>query len=337
VAQAEGGDLKGGGEITETQNIRPSPLQNKNLAILHVARAGYFTHKGLYPYLLSTFFFYIEEKARLPLAKNLLPLINDENNRKILETAISKQGDWEPLEPFKSSWTFFRKAGIGSIKNQQIEDLLQLDYYRLLEEVNIPNKANLSLFWGGLVDFLINSWSILQEFCFVIEVKNRIQDQEQKRKEETPQIEKEDGPKFRKLVAWADMQLEHHFINILLRLRAGWDKLADYLLAPYYDVTPAKKWDAGINKLDREIQSQLNDEQNMFWSNWLTNAREISKERGLKDIRDFELHKIAVRARETLGNPGYTYSLNELENFVLFEHFRLQESFALILAMIRST
>ena len=170
----------------ETKNLRPSPLQNKNLAILYGARTAYFTHKGLYPYLLSTYFFYIEEKARLPLAQNLLPLVNDENNRKILERAVREQGEWEPLEPFKSSWTFFRKAGIGSIKNQQIEDLLQLDYYRLLEEVNIPNEANLSLFWGGLVDFLINSWSILQEFCLVIEVKNRIQEQNKIRERESP-------------------------------------------------------------------------------------------------------------------------------------------------------
>jgi hypothetical protein len=323
-----------GEKTPETETIRPSPLQNKNLAILHVARAGYFTHKGLYPYLLSTFFFYIVEKARLPLAQNLLPLINDENNRKILERAISKQGDWEPLEPFKSSWTFFRKAGIGSLKNQQIEDLLQLDYYRLLEEVNVPNEANLSLFWGGLVDFLINSWSILQEFCLVIEVKNRIEEQNKIREKEAPQKQDKSGPKAIPLVAWADMQLEHHLINILLRLRAGWDKLADYLVAPYYGVTTARKWDARINKLDREIQPLLNGKQSMFWTNWLENAKAISK--GVKEARDLELHKIAMRARETLGNPGYTYSLNELENFVLFEHFRLQESFLLILAMIRS-
>jgi hypothetical protein len=99
-------------------------------------------------------------------------------------------------------------------------------------------------------------------------------------------------------------------------------------------VTTARKWDARINKLDREIQPLLNGKQSMFWTNWLENAKAISK--GVKEARDLELHKIAMRARETLGNPGYTYSLNELENFVLFEHFRLQESFLLILAMIRS-
>lgn len=318
----------------ETQNIRPSPLHNRNLAILHGARIGYFTHKGLYPYLLSTYFFYIEEKARLPLAQNLLPLINDKNNRKILERAVREQGEWEPLEPFKSSWTFFRKVGIGSIKNQQIEDLLQLDYYRLFEGVDIPSEAKLSLFWGGLVDFLRNSWSILQEFCLVIEVKDRIREQEQKRKKEPPQIENEGAPKFKPLVAWADMQLEHHLINILIRLRAGWDKLVDYMIAKYYGVARVKNWEARINKLDREIRPRLNDKQGMFWTNWLTNANAISK--GVREARDLELHKIAARAKETLGNPGYTYSLNELENFVLFEHFRLQESFLLVLAMIRS-
>jgi len=318
----------------ETKNIRPSPLQNKNLAILYGARTAYFTHKGLYPYLLSTYFFYIEEQARLPLTQNLLPLINDVNNRKILEMAVGKQGEWEPLKPFESSWSFFRKAGIGSIKNQQFEDLLQLDYYRLFDGVLIPDSANLSLFWGGLVDFLINSWSILEEFCLVIEVKNRIQEQNKIRERESPQREDKSVPRAIPLVTWADMQLEHHLINILIRIIAGWNKLANYIIAKYYGVNEAKKWEAMLRKLDREIQPILNDKQRMFWENWLTNAKAISK--GIKEARDFELHKIATRAKETLGNPGYTYSLNDLENIVLFEHFRLQESFLLILAMIRS-
>ena len=315
--------------------MRPSRLQNKNLAILVGSRIAYFTYKGLYPYLLSTYFFYIEEKARVPLTQTLLPIISDDNNRRILEMAVKKQPErWEPLKPFESSWTFFRKAGIGSIKNQQFEDLLQLDYYRLLEGVDIPSEAELSLFWGGLVDFLINSWSILEEFCIVIEPKDKIQEQGKIREKETPQIEDTGMPRARPLVAWADMQLEHHLINILLRLRAGWDKLADYLVAPYYGVHPDKEWEKRLNKLDRVIQSKLNDKQRMFWVNCLTNARQISK--GLKDIRDFELHKIALRAKETLGNPERAHTLNELEKFVLFEHFRLQESFLLVLAMIRS-
>jgi len=320
----------------ETKNIRPSPLQNKNLAILYGARTAYFTHKGLYPYLLSTYFFYIEEQARLALTKNLLPLINDDNNRKILEMAVKKQGEWEPLKPFESSWIFFRKAGIGSIKNQQFEDLLQLDYYRLLDGVDIPKNARLSLFWGGLVDFLVNSWSILEEFCLVIEIKDKIQEQVKIREEGTSQIEDKDIPRAKALVSWADMQLEHHLFNILLRLRAGWDKLADYVVAPYYGVNPTKKWKTTLNKLDREIQSILNDGQSMFWTNWLENAREISKDRGLKDVRDFELHKIALRAKETLGDPQRTFALSDLEGFILSEHYRLQESFLLVLAMIRS-
>lgn len=322
----------------ETKNIRPSPLQNKNLAILYGARTAYFTHKGLYPYLLSTYFFYIEEKARLPLAHNLIPLISDRNDRGILESALKNQGEhWLPLEPFKSSWTYFRKAGIGSIKNQPFEDLLQLDYYRLFNGVDIPNDADISLFWGGLVDFLINSWSILEEFCLVIEVKNKIQEQDKTREKESPQLENKGAPRAIPLVSWADMQLEHHLINILLRLRAGWDKLADYVVAPYYGITPAAKWEARLRKLNSAIESSLNDKQRMFWANWLTNAREISKERGLKDVRDFELHKIALRAKETLGNPERTFALSDLERFVLSEHFRLQESFLLVLAMIRST
>lgn len=318
----------------DKKNIRPSQLQNKNLAILYGARTAYFTHKGLYPYLLSTYFFYIEEKARLPLTQNLLPLINDVNNKKILETAVKTQGEWEPLKPFESSWSFFRKAGIGSMKNQQIEDLLQLDYYRLLDGVAIPHNANLTLFWGGIVDFLINSWSILEEFCLAIEVKTGIK--EQNRERELPQREDKSVPRAIPLVYWADMQLENHLINILLRIRAGWDKLADYVVAPYYGARPADKWKGTLDKLDRAIESNINDKQRIFWGNWLKNAGEISKNNGVKDIRDFELHKIALRAKETLGNPERAYSLKEFESFVLFEHFRLQESFLLVLAMIRS-
>ena len=326
----------------ERENIRPSPLQNKNLAILVFSRRGYFTQKGLYPYLVSTYFFYVDEKVRIPLTKTLLPLVADDNDRQILHMAVERQGEhWEPLKPFESSWTFFRKAGIGSIKNQQFEDLLQLDYYRLLDGVDIPNKAKLSLFWGGLVDFLINSWSILEEFCIVIGIKDKVREENEKRKEKGLQMEglppAKPGMSWRKVVTWSDMQLEHHFMNIVLRLRAGWDKLADYILAPYFGIKPPKEWEKRVSKLNRDIQPNLNEEQNMFWDNWLTNAREISKERGLKDIRDFELHKIALRAKETLGNPKRTFALSDLETFVLFEHFRLQESFLLVLAMLRNT
>lgn len=317
--------------------MRPSPLQNRNLAILVISRMGYFTQKGLYPYLLSTYFFYIEEKARLPLTQALLPLITDDNNRRVLEMAVKKQGErWEPLKPFESSWTFFRKAGIGSIKDQQFEDLMQLDYYRLLDGVDVPDKADISLFWGGVVDFLVNSWSIFEEFCVVIGTKDKIREQNEIRQKGTPQIENQGIPRAVPLVSWADMQLEHHLINILLRLRAGWDKLADYVLAPYYGVTPAKRWKSRVNKLDREIQSAINDRQRLFWTNWLANAQEVSKEMGLRDVRDLELHKIALRVKETLGHPQRAPALSELENFVLFEHFRLQESFLLVLAMIRS-
>lgn len=324
----------------ETKNIRPSPLQNKNLAILYGARTAYFPYKGLYPYLLSTYFFYIEERARLPLTRNLLPLINDANNRGILEMAVNEQREWEPLKPFESSWTFFRKIGMGSTKNQQFEDLLQLDYYRLFEGVDIPESANLSLFWGGLVDFLINSWSILEEFCIVIEIKGKMEEEHKRQQEESLEKNDQTSPvnksvgSWKTVVTWPDMQLEHHFINIIIRIRAGWDKLANYIIAKYYGVNEAKKWEAMLRKLDREIKPILNDNQRMFWENWLANAKAISK--GIKEARDFELHKIATRAKETLGNPRHTYPLNDLENIVLFEHFRLQESFLLILAMIRS-
>lgn len=317
----------------ETENIRPSPLQNKNLAILYAARAVYFPNKGLYPYLISTYFFYIDEQARRPLTEKLLPLVNDENNRRILDIAVKEQGHWEPLKPFESSWTFFRKLGMGSTKEQPFEDLLQLDYYRLFDGVAIPSGANLSLFWGGLVDFLVNSWSILEEFCLVIEVKNRIEEHNKIQNKELSK--KETGP-WRTVVSWEDMHLEHHLVNLIIRLRAGWDKLADYMIGPYYAVTPAKEWNKRVNKLDRELLPKLNATQRMFWSNWLTNAKEVSKEMWLKDVRDLELHKIALRVKETLGHPQRAPALSELENFVLFEHFRLQESFLLVLAMIRS-
>lgn len=323
----------------EEKNTRPSRLQNKNLAILVISRTAHFTNKGLYPYLLSTYFFYIDEGSRLPLARTILPLIFDKTHRGILELAIKNQGEqWEPLEPFKSSWTYFRKAGIVSTATQQFEDLLQLDYYRLLDGVSIPRNAKLTLFWGGLVDFLANSWSILEEFCLVIQTKEKMRRDEELRQKAGQQTANEtsSGPRFVRLVTWADMQLEHHLINVLLRLRAGWDKLADYVLAPYYNVPPAKKWKARVNKLDREIQSKLSERQRPFWTNWLSNARNVSNEMGLKDVRDLELHKIGLRVRETLGHPQRAPALSELENFILFEHFRLQESFLLVLAMIRS-
>lgn len=180
----------------EEKYLRPSALQDRNLAILAFSRMGYFTNEGLYPHLLSTYFFYIEEKARLLLARALLPLITDDNNRRILAMAVEKQEErWEPLKPFESSWTFFRKAGIGSIKNQQFEDLMQLDYYRLLDAIDVPDKADITLFWGGLVDFLVNSWSILEEFCAVIGIKDKIVERSKTGQAGTPQMEKKGTPR----------------------------------------------------------------------------------------------------------------------------------------------
>ena len=312
-------------------HINPSASQRKNLDILWIARSSYFTDKGLYPYLLSTYFFFVEEKVRLPLAKALLPIIKDQNNKGLLERAIKEQGEeWEPLEPFESSWTFFRKIGIGSLTGQQFEDLSQLDFCHLLDGVNIPKGARLSLFWAGLVDFLSNSWSILEEFCLAIEIKDNVQ-------KKTPLKAENNGiPQFRSLIYWPDMQLEHHFMNILIRLRAGWDKLADYVIAPYYGIKPAKKWRARLNKLDHTIRPELNARQELFWEDWLRNATFIAERYRLKYMRDLELHKIAVRTKETLGHPSARYDMNDLDTFILFEHFRLQESYLLALAMIRT-
>jgi hypothetical protein len=74
----------------------------------------------------------------------------------------------------------------------------------------------------------------------------------------------------------------------------------------------------------------------MLWTNWMQNAKTVAKKNGLKDMRDFELHKIAFRARETLGKSTTFYKLDDLDKFVLFEHLRLEESFLLVLAMIRT-
>lgn len=121
--------------------MKPSIYQQRNLLILTAARSSYFTHEGLFPSLLSTHFFFIEEQARLPLAEALLPIIKDQNNKRLLKKAIDAQGEWERPELFKSSWTLFRQMGVSSLPSQQFDDFFQLEFSDLFDGVEISADA----------------------------------------------------------------------------------------------------------------------------------------------------------------------------------------------------
>ena len=95
-------------------------------------------------------------------------------------------------------------------------------------------------------------------------------------------------------------------------------------------------WPRRLNRLDEELSGQLNPKQKQFWENILKNARMIAEPRGLRDVRDFELHKIALRSRETLGDKQRAPSLKQLESFAVIEHHRLQDSCLLFLSLILS-
>jgi len=311
----------------------PSERLFRNLQILVMARVAYFTNAGLSPSLLSTSMLFVKESNRIPAAQSVLPLIFDPNNRKIMLRAIDEQGEeWEQPELDKPIWTYFRKLGIFPLKNQQIEDLLQLDYLKLLEGLDVPNVAKVSLFWGGLTDFLINSWSILEEFRLASPLAI-------KREGESEELgQQQIDPRVTRLIGWTDMQFENHMLNAVFRLRAGWDKLADYLIVPYYGIPNISKisWPKKLNRLDKELSDRLNLKQKRFWENILKNARMIAEPRGLRDARDLELHKIARRSRETLGDKQSAHSLKQLESFAIIEHHRLQDSFFLFLGLILS-
>ena len=311
----------------------PSERLFRNLQILVMARVAYFTNAGLSPSLLSTSMLFVKESNRIPAAQSVLPLIFDPNNRKIMLRAIDEQGEeWEQPELDKPIWTYFRKLGIFPLKNQQIDDLLQLDYLKLLEGLDVPNVAKVSLFWGGLTDFLINSWSILEEFRLASPLAI-------KREGESEELgQQQIDPRVTRLIGWTDMQFENHMLNAVFRLRAGWDKLADYLIVPYYGIPNISKisWPKKLNRLDKELSDRLNLKQKRFWENILKNARMIAEPRGLRDSRDLELHKIARRSRETLGDKQSAHSLKQLESFAIIEHHRLQDSFFLFLGLILS-
>lgn len=309
----------------------PSERLFRNLQMLVMARVAYFTNVGLSPSQLSTSMLFVKEINRIPAARSVLPLIFDDNNRRIMTKAIDEQGEeWEQPELGKPIWTYFRKLGIGPLKNQQIDDLLQLNYLKLLEGLDVPNVAKVSLFWGGLTDFLINSWSILEEFRLASPLAI-------KRERESEELAQQQiDPRVTRLIGWTDMQFEHHMLNAVFRLRAGWDKLADYLIVPYYGIPNISKmsWPKKLNRLNEELSDRLNLKQKRFWENILENARIIAEPKGLRDARDFELHKIALRSRETLGDKQSAHSLKQLEAFVVHEHHRLQDSFLLFLSLI---
>ena len=190
--------------------------------------------------------------------------------------------------------------------------------------------AKVSLFWGGLTDFLINSWSILEEFrlASLLAIKRERESEEL--------AQQQIDPRVTRLIGWTDMQFEHHMLNSVFRLRAGWDKLADYLIVSYYGIPNISKmsWPKKLNRLNEELSDQLNLKQKRFWENILENARIIAEPKGLRDARDFELRKIALRSCETLGDKRSAYSLKQLEVFVVHEHHRLQDSFLLFLSLI---
>lgn len=308
----------------------PSERLSRNLHILVMARTTYFTNKGLSPFLLSTSMAFIKEINRIPAARSVLPLMFDDNNRRIMSKAIDQQEGWQQPEQGKSIWTYFRKLCISPLQNQQVDDLLQLNYKNLLDTLDVPNVAKVSLFWGGLTDFLLNAWSILEEFRLASPLTAEMQKQAQ----ELAKIP-EDSP-FVRLIGWTDMQFEHHILNSIFRLRAGWDKLADYLIVPYYGIPNISKlsWPKRLDRLDKELSHRLNINQKQFWENILENAKATAEPRGLRDVRDFELHKIARRSRETLGDKQTAHSLKQLESFAVIEHYRLQDTFILFLSLI---
>ena len=312
----------------------PSERLFQNLQILVIARAGYFTNAGLSPSLLSTSMLFVNESNRIPAAKSVLPLIFDENNRKNMSKAIYEQGeDWEQPELDKPIWTYLRKLGVFPVKNQQIDDLLQLNYSKLLEGLDVPNTADISLFWGGLTDFLVNSWSILEEFRLASPLAIKMESEAKKLAQQSK------DPRFTRLIRFTDMQLENHMLNAVFRLRAGWDKLADYLIVPYYgipDISKKISWPKRVDRLDKELSNRLNLKQKPLWGNILENARMIAKSGGLREARDYELHKIARRSRETLGEKRSAPSLKQLESFTVIEHHRLQDNFLLFLNLILS-
>ena len=60
--------------------------------MLVMARVAYFTNVGLSPSQLSTSMLFVKESNRILAAKSILPLIFDDNNRRIMTKAIDEQG-----------------------------------------------------------------------------------------------------------------------------------------------------------------------------------------------------------------------------------------------------
>jgi hypothetical protein len=319
--------------VNQMKALPPSQRLYKNLLILVAARRALFTYEGLSPYLLCTKMYFVKEYNRIPVTKLVLPFVSDTNNRTIMSKVIEaqeKQNEWGRPEQNEPVWIFFRRAQIIPTPSQQIDDLMQLDYSRLLEDLDVPDKANINLFWGGLTDFLVNSWSVLEELRLASLLSST------RDKEAQDSAKQENDPKFTKLIGWHDMQFEHHLLNTIFRIRAGWDKLIDYVIVPYYGLPNLSKnrWPTRLNRLEKELRNQLNLEQTHFLDNLMENAQAIAHQGGLRDTRDFELHKIAVRSRETLGNRHRAPSLQQLELFAVAEHYRLQDNFVLCLGII---
>ncbi len=305
--------------------------------------------RGLHPRLLGIAFDFVEPDNRLQAVRTIVPLV-PEDRRGLLESCIRHQeelGRWE-LDPERCPWNYLRhpeaiehadpatgevtriqmgKYGPG---NAKVDDLTALEYGRFFDAVHAPEHLILDKFFAGIEDYLVNATWILEEWLLVGAAQ----------KERTPPVApvNQQGMVYRRVLSFADLRMELHLKNLVIRIRAGWDKILNNILAPWFDARHPKgwpnRWAGRINHLDQLIGA-TGAETPRYWADWKRNAEEYTS-LGLRDMREGELHYWSKRVRENFGNSAGEITLDALQRLVVQEHFRLMDVWLLTIAMLRS-
>jgi hypothetical protein len=320
--------------------LSQAEARRRNLALLSEIRKTYFL-PDLIPAVIATKYKFISARNRIPLVRAILPLI-PESERGILDRwAIPQQenAEWD-LRDDRTPWALGHnfprlEGGLDPDKVfSPIDFLMSLEYYRFFEGLPAPDGMNLDKFLGGIEDFLANDFAILEVLRLATkEIPNRL------RQSEEDEQQRRRDPRIRRLLGYTDLRTHLYLTTAAIRIRAGWDKMANNVLRPWLDPTLShswhEKWPKRLERLGVLIQATGKQAQ-VLWADWLVNAKAIADDDGLRVVRDGEVHGWGKRTIETFGSSPREWRLADLERFVLEEYWRLTDAWLLAIAIMRT-
>ncbi|MBI2886761.1 MAG: hypothetical protein HYY02_06100 [Chloroflexi bacterium] len=310
--------------------------QQRRIALpaLMILRVDYLPRSGLPQVILNTQFDFVYESNRRQLSETIIPLLNDPNHRALLQDALNEQMEWPSAELGKSAWSKSRRmaeaaaqAGLTGMEEAQKEDLLVLGYHSLVSALPDGFGINRDKLLRSIEDFLLNEFYLLEEVRLAWEANSQ-------RQPPSPPSEQPGGVVFQ-VLQYNDLITQMHLQNAVTRIRAGWDKLmTNLVLGSFESRGLPDRFPKKIKAVQRMLQSGLSSYQRSLLDNYCLNASTVAVSPLLR-FRDDDLHFVSHQATETFGRPGHDPSIDDFWAVVLSEYQRLEQSFLLIIAMLK--